>query len=326
MKVSDNIIPGSVSAKPKNLITESLKKAARENWITLSIPLGLIIAAVLSICFSENLLLIFLLLMVNIFSIVIYYYKLKNNQKKFVQKFRADLVPKLLLQLDPSLEYEPESFIAARNFNASGLFKMIPNHYIGDNYIKVMEPDYVAEFSYVNAMKELTTTSEDGSKSSSFDPIFEGVFYLFSLPVSISAITIIRTDKTQGILGYFNEEEELIYGKFGLVEIADSDFEKTFQVYSNHQSETLKLLDPNMIKLLLEIKKKYVSSLQISIIGQYVYASLHTKEKYFSPKFILTNRSNILRKSEEDASFLLESALMFKPIIGKIIMYPYLNK
>lgn len=330
MKVSDNLVQESVSNKPKNAITESLKKTARENWITLSIPITLFLAAVISICFSANsfgsIVLSFLLVMANIFSSVFIYFRIQSNQQKFIVKFRKEIAERLLKQLDASIEYDPESYIAARNFNTSGLFKMIPNIYKGENYIKITEPDYVAELSYVNATKQISSINEDGTKSGSFDPIFEGVFYLFSLPQPITGITIIRTDKTQGILGFFNEEEEQIYGKFKLIDIPDKIFEEAFQVYSNNPDQTLKLLEVSMREQLLKIKTDLGSSLQISIVGQYVYASLNTKEKYFFPSFILTGRSKILKKSEEDARFLLESALQFKPIIGKIIMHEFFKK
>lgn len=326
MKVSDNLTPGSVSSKPKNAINESLKKTACENWITLSIPIALFVAAIFGIWLDGTIIISFLLVIANIFSSVFIYFKIQSNQQKFIVKYRDDIARKLLLQLDNTIEYDPESYIGARNFNASGMFKMIPNIYKGENYIKVTEPDYVAELSYINATKGHTTINEDGSKSGSFDPVFEGVFYLFSLPVTISGITIIRTDKTHGILGFFNEEEERIYGKFNKVVLADKDFEVDFEVYSNNSAETLKLLEPSMRALLVKIKRDHPAALQISIIGQYVYASLYTKQRYFFPNFILSGRSKLLKKSEDDAKFLLESALWFKPVIGKIIMYDVFKK
>lgn len=290
-------------ASPFNTIDHSkilLRKTIQSNWITLSVPFICTLLAVLLAEINPWLFIIFLL--GAILSVLFVVMKITSNQEKFTHTFRESVVMHMVKSRDSSIQYEPKSFFYLKELMYSGLLETAPNIYKAENYFEQKKPLYQVEIAWAHAYKQ--SIRERGYRvprqSASNETAIHGLFYKFTLPKRFKTNVIIRQDRERGLMKLFDENPEFIYRNFFRAEIDHQAFEKEFEVYAQDSDLAKKLVNEELVNLLLSFRKFYHSKIQLSMIDNVIYVRIDSGKKYLKPGFILSKHSASLQKISQD--------------------------
>jgi hypothetical protein len=229
-----------------------------------------------------------------IFSVFCYAY-----QKKSIEKYMKDeIVPRVLKEIEPSLEYDPNGSIMETRFREAGLYSQDVDRVTGDNYTEGFIDGRKVAFSDIEAEINVGTKSD-----TRYTTIFKGIFF------------IVYLDKTfDGYIGIMPASSPLYPGRkvvgtktLETVLLENVDFNDMFHVKATDQVLARVILTPLFMETLLFFQEKQKQSkVHFSFIHDKMYLGLHKGKKHFSVPLFRVFQQKYIDRYFEDVKLVLE--------------------
>jgi len=221
-------------------------------------------------------------------------YAFGSFEKKFIQNFKLEILPKILTAFNHAIKFDPNNFIKQASFDESRLFRHTEIYsYKGSDIVKGSYGEGNFEFSQLVVM-ERTTTRSGGKTETKISELFKGLFYVADFNKAFSGRTVIYPDYARQLLGMqFGEmmNRAFEFDNTHLVMLEDTEFEKQFAVYSTDQVEARYILSPSMIERIKTIKSKLGKDTYFSFINNKLYVAVPSDADSLSP-FIFHDVTN----------------------------------
>ena len=240
------------------------------------------------------------------FGTIFLLYNTYKKKRLFGDNYRKTVISSMIKIYNPEIDYRPAQMISPLVIEASTIFPINGNKYEGCNYMCFKANDFSWESSEVQASIEMRS---GGSYKKSI--YFSGIFISFHLKSSFAGYTLLMSEKKFWIPNFLPSDPYKSYNK---VTLNDAEFEKRFELFSNNDEQTNKILIPDFKQKLLELRKWLESDIAISFINNSVNLSIRSHVVDFSNLFSYHSANYIpdLNKSALDPVELKRHANRFK--------------
>lgn len=242
------------------------------------------------VCFTENKanVPIILTVIVVILSLFYYFGLIHANRKKFVSRYKNDIISSIVQFIDESLLYEAENHVPQREFIASGLFYPKPDRYSGDDCVSGKIDKTKIAFSEIHAQYK-TVVSDDDGKSERWIPLFDGLFFKADFNKHFKGEYFVLPDRAEKLFGRTGKLFHSSKNRFGeLIRLEDPEFEKEFVVYGTDQVEARYILSTSLMRRLLDFKQRTGKKMQVSFVKSSLYIAIPYRKPLFEPRYYST--------------------------------------
>jgi len=215
--------------------------------------------------------------------------------------FKYRVMARLVKLFHPSLNYYPHRAIAEQEYHLSMLFHNSPDpdRYRGEDYIEGVIDKTDIRLSELHTEYRQVTYDSKGRRREHWVTIFRGLFISADFHKHFHGVTLVLPDTEQSWLGGFGQWLQSISAKLGnqpgeLVKMEDPEFERLFKVFSTDQVEARYILTPNMIRRIVEFRKKTNSPIRLSFIASRVFVAIPTYHNYFEPPSLFAPADKLL--------------------------------
>jgi hypothetical protein len=215
--------------------------------------------------------------------------------------FKIRVMARLVKLFHPSLNYYPHRAIAEQEYHLSMLFHNSPDpdRYRGEDYIEGVIDKTDIRLSELHTEYRQVTYDSKGRRREHWVTIFRGLFISADFHKHFHGVTLVLPDMEQSWLGGFGQWLQSISAKLGnqpgeLVKMEDPEFERLFKVFSTDQVEARYILTPNMIRRIVEFRKKTNSPIRLSFIASRVFVAIPTYHNYFEPPSLFAPADKLL--------------------------------
>lgn len=242
-----------------------------------------------------------------IISFLYYIGKLHTNKRKFVDRYKNDIIGAIVRFVDDGLLYEADKQIAQHEFIASKLFYPAPDRYSGDDYVEGKIGKTQIAFSEVHARYKTVTEDDEGGKSEKWTTLFNGIFFKADFNKNFKGECFVLPDTAEKLFGRTGKFFQSAKKRFGeLIHLEDPEFEKQFVVYGSDQVEARYILSASLIKRLLDFKRRTGKKIKISFVKSSIYIAIPYKKPLFEPRYY----SSVIDEEKTTGFFLdLEMAI-----------------
>jgi len=193
------------------------------------------------------------------------------------QRFKKEVMGRLITAIDPSLQYESHRFIPQTDYKKSKLFLGSFNRYNGDDLIYGTAGKTAIRFSEL--LIQMVTSS---GKNTQTTTIFRGIFFIADFNKKFAGETFVVPDNAEKFLGSFGTMfQKMAVGRPPLVKLEDVAFEKEFCVYGTDQVEARYILSPALMQRIMEFKNKSNHDISISFIDSNIYIAISLWKNLF---------------------------------------------
>lgn len=252
------------------------------------LPTLLLIFAIVSL-FLEALPLAAILLFCAIGSFgIIAVFKVLPYQTNYVLNFKEAAFSAFIEALYPTIYYAPGNYLPSRLFDRSELFGS-HNSYEGEDYFEGKTKNgHSFKFSELKVSNVETTTDFEGNTETETTNVFTGLFFVLSVPNRVDSRIQVLPDTAESAFGalgkFFQENVGALFQRSAMVYMKDHpEFEKEFVVYGKDEEEVYRILSPNLLQAIYDLRYKWNIRLSISFIGHEMYIAMPTKKNFFKP-------------------------------------------
>ena len=160
------------------------------------------------------------------------------------------IYPKILKFYGDEFSYVEKSKFFVHSLKASGI---IPTYDKEKTTHKISGSHNNAAFTFAHSCLSRTSGESGDLKDKNTTILFSGTVFLISLPKALTAKTIIQSDA--GRIGNWFAKKRV--SELARIPFDDTNFEKTFQVYSSNETEARQLLSERLIQRLIDIEKQF---------------------------------------------------------------------
>jgi hypothetical protein len=218
--------------------------------------------------------------------------------------FKHRVMTRLMKLFHPSLTYAPNRAIAKQEYHLSMLFHNAPDpdRYRGEDYIEGVIGKTDIRLSELHTECRQVTYDSKGNRREYWVTIFRGLFISADFHKHFHGITLVLPDTEQSWLGGFGQWLQSISAKLGnqpgeLVKMEDPEFERLFKVFSTDPIEARYILTPNMIRRIVEFRKKTDSPIRLSFVASRVFVAIPTYHDHFEPPSLFAPADKLLDPS-----------------------------
>jgi hypothetical protein len=219
------------------------------------------------------------------------------------QKLRWDrkqsLVGPALRFWNPTLQYDPTSFVPEEHFKRSGLFADARwNDYDGEDWIAGKAGD--TEF----ILSELSVKRTRGQKKSDVI-VFRGLFVVADFHKSFRGRTLCFPDVAERTLGVFGRALQKLDFVSGcqLIELEHPDFEQAFCTYASDPVEARYVLSTSLMQRLLAFRASTGRELRVAFADENLYLALPGSNLFESAHTTLDQAEQAMRAWIRDLEF-----------------------
>ncbi|HZY82131.1 MAG TPA: DUF3137 domain-containing protein [Cyclobacteriaceae bacterium] len=206
--------------------------------------------------------------------------------KEIKDRFKNEVIAKMVKAIDPSLQYQASGHIASYDYHKSKLYLQDINRYKGDDLVMGRVGQTAIRFSELLTEMETTKTDSKGNKSKQITTIFKGLFFVGDFNKNFKGETIVLPDTAESIFGSIGTMfQKWNFQRDQLVKLEDVEFEKAFAVYSNDQIEARYILSTSLMQRILQFKAKTKKGMRMSFIGNEVFIAVPLSENLFEAPF-----------------------------------------
>lgn len=259
---------------------ENITKAKR--WYIL--PILLLVAAIVSL-FGEGIpLAIGMLFAAIVGFILVAVFKVTPHRTSYISNFKKEVFSVFIEALYPSTYYAPGNYLPSSLFDKSQLFGSYDN-YKGEDYIEGKTKNGCS-FKFSELCVTDTSTDSDGDSQTT--TIFDGLFFVLDVPNRVNGRIQVLPDTAESTFGKVGKFIQKNLGAFfkrsTMVYMEDHpEFEKEFVVYSQVEEEAYRILSPDLLQAIYDLRYKWLTRLSISFIGHQVYVAMPTSKNFFHP-------------------------------------------
>ena len=229
---------------------------------------------------------IILTVIVTIITLIYYIRTIVTNKKKFVVRYKNEIISSIVQFIDESLIYNEEDYIQEKEFIASRLFYPIPDRYGGDDFVSgTIDKTHIA-FSEIHAKYKTVTTDNDGKTTEKWVPIFDGIFFKADFNKDFNGAYFVLPDMAEKMFGRTGKIFQSSKNRYGeLVRLEDPEFEKQFVVYGSDQVEARYILSTALIRRLLNFQQRTGKKIYISFVKSSIYIAIPYRKQLFEPNY-----------------------------------------
>ena len=187
----------------------------------------------------------------------------EKEYKKFVAKYKQLVVPEFVKLLNPNVIYSPEKGILKRAYE-DGQFEGF-EYYNSEDYISGYINDY--KFEMANVCTKKSNVTQEGKREFVVD--FQGLYAIMPLPETKGIELYLRNDYKdtyKALSQLITEDFDSLYSKMD-----SSEFEKSFDVYTNNKDFASKIFTQDIMKLMVEYKKQINIPFEFTIKNNHFY-------------------------------------------------------
>lgn len=212
------------------------------------------------------------------------YYSQSQKKKVFTQAFKHKVMKSFVQSIYPAAKFAPNQKVSSSLFKQSTLFSGYSTYRGEDYFIGQTENGQNFEFSELN----VTSTSSDGDGGSKTTTVFKGIFFVLDAPFSLGTNEQIRVlpdsaEKSLGKLGKFFQSKlgGLFSGAKMVYMEEHPEFEEDYVVYAKDKEAAYKILTPNMIGAIYNLKYSWKKTARISFIGDKIFIACNRNTNFF---------------------------------------------
>ncbi len=225
-------------------------------------------------------------LIISIIALIYFIGFIRRNKRKFIDNFKNKIITSIVEFINKDLKYSSKDYMPLKEFNDSKLFIHTPDKYYGDDFVSGTIDKTDISFSEVHALYKTTSTDSDGDTKEKWHDIFNGLFFKADFNKNFNGRYFVLPDfaeKKFGRIGTFFQKLSKNYGN--LVQLEDVEFEKEFAVYGTDQIEARYILSSNVMRRLLDFKRKTGKNIMISFVNSNIYIAIPYKKELFEPRY-----------------------------------------
>lgn len=225
------------------------------------------------------------LLVVGIIALVIIAAGYHFITRDYRQKFKLNLVSRVIGFFGRDFEYNPGDMIPEGRFTEARIFDQHIDRYNGEDYINGTAGKTRFECSEVHAEYKTTSTDSKGRSHTEWHTIFKGLFFIADFNKNFNGLTLVLPDVAQRSLGWIGQKlQEWNISRPGqLVKLEDADFEKLFVVYSTDQIEARYILSPALMRRLVDYRQQLGGDVHVSFQHGNVFVAVNPRRDLFEP-------------------------------------------
>lgn len=250
---------------------------------------------------------IIIVVIVVIISLFYFFGTIHSNRRKFVTRYKNEIISSIVNFIDESLLYEAENHVAQRDFNASRLFYPKSDRYSGDDCVSGKIDKTEIAFSEIHAQYKTVVSDDEDGKSERWVSLFDGMFFKADFNKHFKGEYFILPDRAEKLFGRAGKLFHSSKNRLGeLIRLEDPEFEKEFVVYGTDQVEARYILSTSLMRRLLDFKQRTGKKMKISFVKSSLYIAIPYRKPLFEPRYY----SSILSEDKTTEYFLdLEMAI-----------------
>jgi hypothetical protein len=229
---------------------------------------------------------------------IIYYFKYWKRIKEKQERYKSEVVGRMISFIDPSLTYNHNQCINQGMYHQSKLFMQNINKYKGDDLVSGTMGKTKITFCELLTQLETTTTDSKGNKSKSVTTIFRGIFFMADFNKKFNGETFVLPDVAEGWLGSVGTMlQKMNMVRPQLVKLEDVEFEKEFAVYGTDQTEARYILSTALMQRIMAFRKATRKRISVSFINSQIFVAIPLSENMFEAP-LFTSMINFEKVSE----------------------------
>jgi hypothetical protein len=262
---------------------EALENIAKaKQWYIL--PMLLLVAAIASLFLGQIPLVAGLLFAAIVGFVVVAVFKVTPHRTSYISNFKKEAFSVFIEALYPPIYYAPDNYLPSSLFDKSQLFGSYDN-YKGEDYFEG-KTESGCSFKFSELCVTDTTTDSDGDSQTT--TVFDGLFFVLNVPDRVNGRIQVLPDTAESAFGKMGKFIQKNLGAFfkrsTMVYMEDHpEFEKEFVVYSEAEEEAYRILSPNLLQAIYDLRYKWKTRLSISFIGHQMYVAMPTNKNFFHP-------------------------------------------
>lgn len=270
--------------KERQETLENIAKAKR--WYILP---SLLLLFALSSFFVQAMPIAFISLFVAIVGfVVVGVFKVAPYRTNYILNFKKEVFSTFVKALYPRVYYAPDNYLPSSLFRRSELFGSYDDYHGEDYFEGKTEGGCSFKFSELDITDTETTTDSDGDTQTTTTTVFKGLFFVLSVPNRVNGRIQVLPDRAESTFGkigkFFQKNLGAFFQRSNLVYMeGHPEFEKEFVVYSKNEDEVYRILSPNLLQAIYDLRYKWNAKLRISFIDQQMYVAMPTNKDFFYP-------------------------------------------
>ncbi|CAA6800404.1 MAG: Unknown protein [uncultured Aureispira sp.] len=215
-------------------------------------------------------------------------FKVAPYRTNYRLNFKKKTFSTFIEALYPGIYYAPGNYVPSCLFDKSELFGSYDN-YSGEDYFEgKTENGCSFKFSELSVTSTETTTDSEGHSDSTTTTVFSGLLFVLNRENRVQGRIQVLPDTAESNFGkvgkFFQKNIGAFFKGSSMVYMeGHPEFEKEFVVYSKHKEEVHRVLSPNLLQAIYDLRYKWKTRLSISFIGHEMYVALPTNKDFFDP-------------------------------------------
>lgn len=215
-------------------------------------------------------------------------YQYTAQRENYIDNFKEKVIRQIATYLLPEVVYKPSSFVASKEYKASGLFRQRYSDIDGDDYLQGVYKGVKFHCSELHTQHEVTPQG-------GLETIFKGLFFVAEPAAGFYGGTYIWTKGDEQLPRSVADEHFRMYALPGISRIrtGHADFEKEYSVYSTDVNEAAAIVTPMMMELMLNFKKQLHRDVVYSFVAGRCYVAIPISENLLEPPSDLEDKETI---------------------------------
>jgi hypothetical protein len=196
--------------------------------------------------------------------------------------FKRHVLTHVVKFVAPDLAFDPDAMVHRDVFVGSGLFKLEPDRYDGEDHVAGKLGETHFQFSEIHAERRMASTNNKGEK---WETLFQGIFFVADFNKHFHSTTVVLPDTLEPSLGFLARTlQKINVNRDQLIQLEDREFEREFVVYGENQVEARYILTPALMQRMLSLKRKFGAKVFFSFTGASVHVAIATTHNHFEPR------------------------------------------
>ncbi|MDC0231311.1 DUF3137 domain-containing protein [Aureispira] len=252
------------------------------------IPVSMILISIFSFVLSISTSAILFGIIGTIGFILVFMFKISPLKNGYTQHFKREVFTSFVHALYPETYYAPNNYVTDGLFNMSKLFCSY-NRFGGEDYFEGKTTNGCNfEFSELNVTDTSTYTDSKGNSKTRTTTVFDGLFFVLDVPTKVRGYIQVLPDFAQSSFGFVGKFIQKSLGSMfhegKMVYLEEfPEFEKEFVVYSQNEEEAFRILTPELVQSIYDLRFKWNKKLRLSFVDNKIFLALSTYRDFFNP-------------------------------------------
>jgi hypothetical protein len=208
------------------------------------------------------------------------FYKISDALNTYKNTYKNDVIGAALKFLDESLSIQPAQGIEASEFMYTQLFSTEPDRYKTEDLVTGCAGKTRFYFAEVHAEYKTVTQTKNGTRTEWHD-IFKGIIFAADFNKRFNGVTIVKPKDFGAAFGAWFSKNLFSFGSKDVVQLENTEFDKTFVTHGSDQVESRYILTPAMMERILNLNHQTKYNISLSFIESRMYIGFPLNRNYF---------------------------------------------